>query len=213
MNFMLSGQAMLMNWLEDWVDSAGHHITFREVNEKAVEIGKAQLTFQTWFVPVIFATLGAYSGVGAGRAPAEPPAERGAPKPTTGIGDDPKATADKLANEPKPAESLTETSPAPPKASGSPKRVPAQQPFAPPGWKDTLNAFGKEIGWPGAGKVKVPAATADLTKLRAAGVTEAWAVEQARIYREVARLNPSNPTAAIRAEWLEVIAVPLRGTP
>jgi len=37
------------------------------------------------------------------------------------------------------------------------------------------------------------------------------AVEQARIYREVARLNPSNPTAAIRAEWLEVIAVRLRG--
>jgi hypothetical protein len=131
----------------------------------------------------------------------------------SGIGDDPKATADKLAKEPKPAEPLTETNPEPPKTSGSPKRVPAQQPSSPPGWKDTMSAFGKEIGWPGAGKVKVPAATADLAKLRAAGVTEEWAVEQARIYREVARLNPSNPTAAIRAEWLEVIAVRLRGVP
>ncbi len=93
------------------------------------------------------------------------------------------------------------------------KKVPAVQPSAPAGWKGTLNAFGKEIGWPRAGKINVPAATADLAKLRNAGVTEQWAVQQAKIYREVARLNPKNPTATLRAEWLEAIAARLRGAP
>ena len=93
------------------------------------------------------------------------------------------------------------------------KRVPLVQPSAPAAWKGTLNAFGKEIGWPAAGKVKIPAEAADLVKLRNAGVTEQWAAGQAQIYRQVARLNPSNPTAALRAEWLERIAVRLRGAP
>jgi Domain of unknown function (DUF4157) len=93
------------------------------------------------------------------------------------------------------------------------KRVPQVQPSAPAGWKGTLNAFGKEIEWPAAGEVKIPAGAADLAKLRAAGVTEQWAVEQAQIYREVDRLNPANPTALLRAEWLEAIAARLRGLP
>jgi hypothetical protein len=93
------------------------------------------------------------------------------------------------------------------------KRVPQVQPSAPAGWKGTLNAFGKEIEWPAAGEVKIPAGAADLAKLRAAGVTEQWAVEQAKIYREVLRLNPKNPSALLRAEWLEAIAVRLRGLP
>ena len=92
------------------------------------------------------------------------------------------------------------------------KRTPPVRPSAPPGWTGSLNAFGTEIGWPAAGKVKVPAEAADLAKLRRAGVTERWAVQQAQIYREVARLNPANPTATLRAEWLEKIAARLRGT-
>jgi len=93
------------------------------------------------------------------------------------------------------------------------KRVPQGQPSAPVAWKGTLNAFGEEIGWPAAGKIKVPAWVVDLTKLRNAGVTEQWAVEQAEIYREVARLNPANPTAALRAEWLANVADRLRAAP
>jgi predicted alpha/beta hydrolase family esterase len=54
--------------------------------------------------------------------------------------------------------------------------------------------------------VKIAAEAADLAKLRNAGVTEQWATEQAQIYREVARMNPNNPTAALRADWLEKIA-------
>jgi hypothetical protein len=91
-------------------------------------------------------------------------------------------------------------------------RKPPVQPSAPPGWK-SMNAFGKEIGWPAQGEVKVAAEAADLAKLRNAGVTEQWAAEQARIYREVARMNPSNPTAALRADWLAKIADRLRGAP
>ena len=85
-------------------------------------------------------------------------------------------------------------------------RKPAVQPSAPSGWKGSLNAFGKEIGWPAQGEMKVAAEAVDLAKLRSAGVTEQWAVEQAQIYREVARLNPSNPSAALRADWLAKIA-------
>jgi len=40
-----------------------------------------------------------------------------------------------------------------------------------------------------------------------------WATEQAQIYREVARMNPSNPSAALRADWLAKIAERLRGAP
>jgi hypothetical protein len=85
------------------------------------------------------------------------------------------------------------------------------QPSAPPGWKKSISAFGKEIGWPAQGEVKVAAEAADLAKLRNAGVTEQWATEQAQIYREVARMNPSNPTAALRAECLAKIAQRLQG--
>jgi outer membrane protein OmpA-like peptidoglycan-associated protein len=93
------------------------------------------------------------------------------------------------------------------------KRVPPVQPSTPAAWKGTFGAFGEEIGWPAAGKIKVPARAVDLAKLRNAGVTEQWAVEQAQIYREVARLNPANPTAALRAEWLGNIAVRLGAAP
>jgi hypothetical protein len=92
-------------------------------------------------------------------------------------------------------------------------RKPPVQPSAPPGWKGSVNAFGKEIGWPAQGEMNVAAEAADLAKLRNAGVTEQWATEQAQIYREVARMNPGNPSAALRADWLAKIAERLRGAP
>ena len=57
-NYMLSGEERLLNWLEDWVDTAHHHLTFKQVNEKALEIAKAQAMFETWFAPIIFGILG-----------------------------------------------------------------------------------------------------------------------------------------------------------
>lgn len=92
------------------------------------------------------------------------------------------------------------------------KRTPPQRPSAPAAWRGTMNAFGKEIGWPAAGTIKVPAERVDLATLRSAGVTAQWAAQQARIYRDVARLNPTNPTAALRAAWLETISKRLWGT-
>lgn len=92
------------------------------------------------------------------------------------------------------------------------KRTPLQKPSAPPDWRGTINAFGKEIGWPAAGRIEIPADRVSLATLRRAGVTAHWATQQARIYRDVARLNPRNPTAALRAAWLDTIAVRLRGT-
>jgi hypothetical protein len=91
------------------------------------------------------------------------------------------------------------------------KRTPAVQPSAPPGWKGTLNDFGQKVGWPVGGQARVAAEAADLVKLRNMGVTQQWASAQAQIYREVARLNPQNPTAVLRAEWLEKIAARLGG--
>jgi hypothetical protein len=96
-------------------------------------------------------------------------------------------------------------------AKEAPKRTPELGPSAPAGWRGSLNAFGQKIRWPRSGKIEVPADAVNLEELRSAGVTETWAAEQAQIYREVARLNPKNPTAVLRAEWLEKIAVRLRG--
>lgn len=86
-------------------------------------------------------------------------------------------------------------------------------PSAPAGWSGTQSEFGKEIEWPARGKVVTPAENVDLAKLQRAGVTEEWATQQAQIYREIARDNPANPTAALRAEWLEKVAARLRGGP
>ena len=92
-------------------------------------------------------------------------------------------------------------------SSGTPtKRKPDVKPSAPEGWKGSLGEFGEKIGWPAQGKIKVPAEDVNLATLREASVTQQWAAEQAVIYREVARLNPKNPTAALRADWLEKIA-------
>jgi hypothetical protein len=86
-------------------------------------------------------------------------------------------------------------------------------PSPPASWSGTPNDFGKEIDWPAQGKVRTPAASADLAKLRRAGVTEQWASEQAKIYRDIAAQNPRNPSATLRAEWLEKIAERLRNEP
>jgi len=86
-------------------------------------------------------------------------------------------------------------------------------PSAPATWLGTQSAFGKEIEWPARGKIITPAEQIDLAKLQRAGVTEQWATQQAKIYREIAKDNPGNPTAALRAAWLEKVAARLRGGP
>lgn len=63
-NFMLLAEVRLLNWLEDWVDTGGHHLVISEVNNKAIEIAKAIAMFQDWFAPIIYAGLGAVSGGG-----------------------------------------------------------------------------------------------------------------------------------------------------
>jgi hypothetical protein len=97
---------------------------------------------------------------------------------------------------------------APPKRT---KRTPDVKPSAPKGWKGTLNEFGEKIQWPARGKIVTPAEAVDLAVLHEASVTQEWASEQAAIYREVARMNRNNPTAALRADWLEKIAKRLGG--
>jgi hypothetical protein len=92
------------------------------------------------------------------------------------------------------------------------KMKPDVKPSAPKGWKGTMSEFGEKIGWPAQGKTKIPAEKVDLRALREASVTQEWASEQAAIYREVARMNPKNPTATLRADWLEKIANRLGGT-
>jgi hypothetical protein len=86
-------------------------------------------------------------------------------------------------------------------------------PTPPIGWSGSPAAFGKEIGWPAQGKIVTSAEEVDLAKLRRAGVTEEWASEQAKIYRQIAQNNPKNPSAALRADWLEKVAARLRGGP
>lgn len=82
-NFMLSGDSRLLNWLEDWVDTGQHHILIRDVNDKAIEIAKAQAMFQSWFAPIIYGAL----GMAQGGAPSVVAAEEGAliEEPTTTI--------------------------------------------------------------------------------------------------------------------------------
>jgi hypothetical protein len=111
--------------------------------------------------------------------------------------------------EQKPPATETKPSTAEPKTPGAADTAPSP----PAGWSGTPNEFGKEIEWPGQGKIKTPAENVDLAKLRRAGVTEKWATEQARIYRDIAKANPRNPSATLRAEWLEKIAGRLRNEP
>jgi hypothetical protein len=105
----------------------------------------------------------------------------------------------------------TETKPSTPEQK--PPGAADTAPSPPAGWSGTPNEFGKEIEWPGQGKIKTPAENVDLAKLRRAGVTEKWATEQAKIYRDIAKANPRNPSATLRAEWLEKIAGRLRNEP
>lgn len=81
-----------------------------------------------------------------------------------------------------------------------------KKPSAPAGWPGTQSEFGDEIEWPARGKIITPAEDVDLAKLQKAGVTEEWATEQAEIYRGIAAANPGNPSAALRADWLEKVA-------
>ncbi len=60
----------LLSWLEDWVDVAGHRVTFSEVNAKAREIAEGKAWFQTYMAPLILGGL----GPGSLRTPAPGPA-------------------------------------------------------------------------------------------------------------------------------------------
>ncbi|MCW5850773.1 MAG: hypothetical protein KIT87_11920 [Anaerolineae bacterium] len=99
---------------------------------------------------------------------------------------------------------------------GTPPPAKATKPSAPPGYKGPQHKFGDEIGWPKEHKgsaTEVPPEKADLGKLRQYGGDENWASEQAQLYRDIAKKNPKNPTAARRADWLDQVANRLKNEP
>jgi hypothetical protein len=67
-NFMLSGQMRLLNWLEDWVDTGHHRLTFKAVNDKGLEIAKAQANFEEWVAPILLAIIGSVMEAPASRS-------------------------------------------------------------------------------------------------------------------------------------------------
>jgi peptidoglycan hydrolase-like protein with peptidoglycan-binding domain len=69
-NYMLSAVPDILNWLEDWVDSAKHHVTLDQVDKKAREIAHAKGLFQEFVTPVFLGIVGA----GMARAGRPPPA-------------------------------------------------------------------------------------------------------------------------------------------
>jgi len=109
--------------------------------------------------------------------------------------------------------------PSPPVRPGRP----AARPEAPRTWKGTLNEFGKRLGWPARstkapnvpGKTELPVEKVNLDDVRAMGVDEAWARQQAKVYRDIAdsKIGARNPSARPRADWLERLADRLRDEP
>ena len=61
-NTFLNEQTTILNWLEDWVDSGHHHVTFHQVNDHALEEAKVRGLFMTWMEPIIMLSLGAGGG-------------------------------------------------------------------------------------------------------------------------------------------------------
>jgi hypothetical protein len=119
---------------------------------------------------------------------------------------------------------------APPKAPADTETAkvrpgrPAAKPEAPRTWKGKgLNEFGERIRWPARhlrapnvpGKNEIPVEQVNLDDVRAAGVDEAWARQQARVYRDIANspMGARNPSARPRADWLERLADRLRDAP
>ena len=87
------------------------------------------------------------------------------------------------------------------------------KPAVPEGFEGGTGALGKLLDWPTGTKTGTPVGELDLAKLRARGITEAWARAEAENYRAVDAFNPpdpdtgkGNPTAARRAAWLDQLA-------
>jgi hypothetical protein len=101
---------------------------------------------------------------------------------------------------------------------------PAAKPEAPRTWKGRgLNEFGERIRWPARniktpnvpGRYEIPVERVNLDDVRALGVDEAWARQQAQVYRDIANspMGANNPSARLRSDWLERLADRLRDTP
>jgi hypothetical protein len=55
--YLISEIRAVYDWLDTWVSVAGHRVTFRRVNEKALEIVKAKEWFREWMAPFILLAL------------------------------------------------------------------------------------------------------------------------------------------------------------
>jgi hypothetical protein len=102
-------QVPILNWLQDWVDTAKHHVTFDQINKKALAEDKILAIYRQYMEPLVMVALG--GGLFGGRR--APAAETPPP---------PKVTeeARPVAASPKPAE------PAPPPLG---KRPPVPRPL------------------------------------------------------------------------------------
>ncbi|HEX3482809.1 MAG TPA: hypothetical protein VHT91_47700 [Kofleriaceae bacterium] len=161
-----------------------------------------------------------------GRAPTTPPVER----PPV---ERPPADPNQPPVDPNQAPADPSRAPADPtRAAGDPDQAPADpnrpgrpaaRPEAPRGWRGTLNEFGKRLRWPARsakapnmpGPNEIPVGEVNLDEVRAMGVDEAWARQQAQVYRDIAgsEIGRNNPSARPRAEWLEALADRLRAQP
>jgi hypothetical protein len=154
-----------------------------------------------------------------GRAPTAPPVER--PPVERPPADPNRAPVDPNRAPADPARAAGE----PDQAPAEPNRPgrPAARPEAPRGWRGTLNEFGKRLRWPARsarapgvpGANEIPVGEVNLDEVRAMGVDEAWARQQAQVYRAIAdsEIGRNNPSARPRAEWLEALADRLRAQP
>ena len=105
---------------------------------------------------------------------------------------------------------------------GRPGR-PGVRPSKPPGWAGSFGELGDRIGWPERnvkrpgepGRHERPVEELDLSEIRATGIDESWAREQADVYRQIAdsAMGRNNPSAKARSEWLETLAERLRTEP
>jgi hypothetical protein len=151
-----------------------------------------------------------------GRAPSAPLVERPPVEPPAV---DPNVDPNQAPVDPNRAPADPSRAPAEPTRPGRP----AARPEAPRGWRGTLNEFGRRIRWQARsakapnvpGPNEIPVGEVNLDEVRGMGVDEAWARQQAQVYRDIAgsEIGRNNPSARPRAEWLEALADRLRGQP
>jgi hypothetical protein len=94
------------------------------------------------------------------------------------------------------------------------------RPKVPEGFQGGTGELGVLLQWPTGSADGTPVAKLSLEQLRARGITEKWAREEAANYRAHDAHNPldpttgrGNPTAARRAAWLEQLADRLAAEP